>query len=781
MGSIRSTDCSIALRYSHIDAGFGYHSASAIDALLDKEGLTLDELIEEEELLQECKAHNAKLVEFLCKPNVLAQLINYIVADDLDETKKFKYPYVACEVLSCEIFALCEAAISNNELMVNFWKILDKEPPLNPLQASYFSKVNNVFFQKKTGDMVVFVKSQTHVIDKILMHIGTSAIADLLLKIISVDEVPEGQDLNVCQWLSSQNLISNLIDRLSPAQDVDIHNTASQTLLDIIAVSYQSIGPDAMQGFISEGMSLSGGNLLVDELKSEAVMGKLVDFMLDKNSKNSTSTLTNGINIIIELIRRYCSEIEQAEYQQHQYQTQLPPQQRLGPPIPSDEKLCALAMDLNFLLRIIGSRLPEFAWLLENPRNMRQQDEVDTTLGRQIPLGSERLKTCELFAEVLHLQYLYSSSPLFERLIPKSQLNTTKSALASLQSGDPSVSEMQASTDIVGDEPLAKIADSGDASAGGAGEASFTGALGVVEGSAGSVAGAQAGASAELSFTVSDELASVTDRFVQSNVLPMCLELFFKYPWNNFLHSVVYDMIAKVFNTYSFTSTANLRPQSADLEGGFMSTPLTPAEVRMKTVKDSVFNLVVSILLDGRLTDRITAAQKENDAVVSQPKGVRLGYMGHLTYIADEVCKLMEKCSADFNEPIRDLIYKTEWQEYLTGVLRETKERDRQPLGGARPVMGGQAMNMPMVSGLGAFGANIDDSDIGMAGGMKKELGLGPNLLLGGGVGGIGDRADDDEEGGGPSAAVIGDDIENEMVGAHHKREPDAWPEANYD
>jgi hypothetical protein len=31
----------------------------------------------------------------------------------------------------------------------------------------------------------------------------------------------------------------------------------------------------------------------------------------------------------------------------------------------------------------------------------------------QIPLSSERLKTCELLAELLHLLYLYTSSPLF--------------------------------------------------------------------------------------------------------------------------------------------------------------------------------------------------------------------------------------------------------------------------------------------------------------------------------------------------------------------------------
>jgi serine/threonine-protein phosphatase 6 regulatory subunit 3 len=36
---------------------------SAIDDLLDKEDLTLEDLLYEDELLQECKAHNNKLIE----------------------------------------------------------------------------------------------------------------------------------------------------------------------------------------------------------------------------------------------------------------------------------------------------------------------------------------------------------------------------------------------------------------------------------------------------------------------------------------------------------------------------------------------------------------------------------------------------------------------------------------------------------------------------------------------------------------------------------------------
>jgi hypothetical protein len=92
-----------------------------------------------------------------------------------------------------------------------------------------------------------------------------------------------------------------------------------------------------------------------------------------------------------------------------------------------------------------------------------------------------------------------------------------------------------------------------------------------------------------------------------------------------------------------------------------------------------------------------------------QPKGLRLGYMGHLTYISDEACKLLEKCGPDFADDIRgDTTKKTHlsdpcsflmnvflssleaidmsaWESYVMHQLQETKDRDSQPLGGARP------------------------------------------------------------------------------------------------
>ncbi|KAJ3288754.1 SAPS-domain-containing protein [Rhizoclosmatium globosum] len=690
---------------------FGYHPTSNVDALVEREGATLEDLLDEEELLQECKSHNSKLIDFLCRPDILQKLLDTIITEHADETKKFKYPYLASEIFGCEIYAIIDAVITNPRLLESFWTFLERPAPINPLQASYFSKVNSILMQKKAAEMVGFIKSQPKSISTILTHVGNSSIAELLLKIISQEEIPEGA--GIVMWLSQQSLIPSLVDRLDPNLDIETHNTAAQTLLDIIAVSYQNAGGIEQE----EGapISLGSGNSLVDELKSEAMMRKIFGYMLDKTAPNATSSLSSGVIIMIELIRRYCSEIEQAEYQQHQFQTQIM-QARGGQDfgiLPTTEKMKSLAVDLNDLLKVIGEKVEDFSYLLEHPRNMQP---TDTTIGKSTPLGSERLRTCELFAEILHLQYLYFSSPLFERLVFGDLVEDEDVAMDGVKDGAMEVDRLSTGIESIN---LKKR-------------------------------------------NVADELSSISELLVKANVLPMCLSLFFEFPWNNFLHSVVYDMIAKVFNTYSFTSQSSnfsaVGPDGVELVTDGIVNPL---EEKMKEVSIIFKKLVVSILVDGQLTARIVGAQRRNDADVAQPRGVRLGYMGHLTYISDEVSKLVEKCFEDFGPEVAGLVNSEDWQSYLNGVLRDTKERDRQPLGGMRP-----AVNMHSASS--SFG-KVDEADI-------PPLGAAPPPKIGAAVGGsIGfgafNEKDDDKsaEDGDPSLRTYGNNGSKD------------WQEGNFD
>jgi hypothetical protein len=58
----------------------GYASISTLDTKLDKPDVTLKELLDESDLIQELEQHNTKLIEYLRDENVLRRLLQYVVA-----------------------------------------------------------------------------------------------------------------------------------------------------------------------------------------------------------------------------------------------------------------------------------------------------------------------------------------------------------------------------------------------------------------------------------------------------------------------------------------------------------------------------------------------------------------------------------------------------------------------------------------------------------------------------------------------------------------------------
>jgi len=69
---------------------FGHQNASVIDHLLESGNVSLEELLEQDDLIQECKAQNPRLIEYLREPAVLQQLLGYIISDDLEDRARFK-------------------------------------------------------------------------------------------------------------------------------------------------------------------------------------------------------------------------------------------------------------------------------------------------------------------------------------------------------------------------------------------------------------------------------------------------------------------------------------------------------------------------------------------------------------------------------------------------------------------------------------------------------------------------------------------------------------------
>ncbi|KAF9188813.1 hypothetical protein BGZ50_001126 [Haplosporangium sp. Z 11] len=612
------------------------------------------------------------------------------------------YPFIACEVIACEVWGIFDSALSNIDMLVKFWEFLDRPSPLNPVQASYFAKVIGVFLMKKTTEMLQFIKSQPEVVPKLLLHMSTSSIMDLLLKIISMEESPEGK--GTVQWLSEQGLMPWLVNQLDPNFDAEIHSVASQVLLDIIAIS-QSSHPEQPS---------IGTNILIDELKSEVIVTKLVGFMLDRTAPHSTSTLINGVTIFIELIRRNNSDYD------------------VEPLPPHASELIREPVDLSDLLKVLASRIEDFKDLLVVPRSVT--GPIETSIGKQVPLGFERLKICEMFAELLHCSNMavLNSRPIisvssdgtvkvptvaadqpFQHFQSQHVKEEADTALAGAVAGNepakveqepkgstenekeqtlksddqaeqtqPTASavepknEAENATEKQSEKPTEKIENSAATQAvDDQATPKASPPLAPVATSVSSTTGttiSHATADNEVLIPVGDFLKL---QFVDHRIIPTCFDLFFQFPWNNFLHTVVYDMVHQVFH----------RPMG-DIGRPDVNGTYIPPRNDQGITEGWNRRLTISIFKDGQLTKRITDAQRLCDQECAQPKGVRLGYMGHLTYIADETVKLLELYSqTSLLSMLQEFIDADDWWSYVSKTLKETKERDAQILGGSRP------------------------------------------------------------------------------------------------
>jgi SIT4-associating protein SAP185/190 len=175
---------------------------------------------------------------------------------------------------------------------------------------------------------------------------------------------------------------------------------------------------------------------------------------------------------------------------------------------------------------------------------------------------------------------------------------------------------------------------------------------------------------------------------------------------------------------------------------------------------DRGFNstLAIDLFETGHISMRIVDGQKKSDEAQAKNR-MRLGYMGHLTLIAEEVVKFTERHPPELlSEPVLEKVMNAEWVQYVEVTLAETRERDNAILGGVRPdqsVGPRQAVinsvnasafsnNSSALSDAGLNGsAGLDSVDLANGGGAN-----GGSFTLTGGslLSGFGSSSDEEDE-----------------------------------
>ncbi|KAK9463884.1 SIT4 phosphatase-associated protein-domain-containing protein [Lipomyces oligophaga] len=677
----------------------------------------------------------------------------------IDDEKAWRYARIATEIFSAEIWSISDTVMDHPELLDEFWTFLDNPAPLDTIYAGYFTKTNEQFIDRKTDQMIDFLKTQTNLVERFMHHIDTPAIMDLLLKILCTDKIenPTG----IIETLQEQHLIPSLIGFLTAETPSNSQSAAGDFLKALVTIS-----ANATNDFTS-----IGPNELIRELVSTAVVAQLADQMISSGG----TALATAVGVIIELIRKNNSDYD--------------PVSMMSMTIESNPPSSRDPVYLGYLLRVLAKNIPRFQSLLAK----RHDNKLETSFGSIEPLGFERFKICELIAELLHCSNMAllndpgAEAVAIERDTIRMQLrrsrdvddvDTEASTFITGNAGDAGLPdssidllsdtepEVVQTSSVQTDSPVSDLGnsvhglsvDESEAAEGSISDSRGWWSLGkkkanspeslesaavisstvkqstptIVEDAAAEEEGDIQGSNADgaeisriKSGDVDDKIAEIIredqaeeienkkevnggdgdstgqeesdneseseavgskvpdleeelqilkdaettspqevdpnlvvgaylkSHLIEYRVVSTIVKLFFKFPWNNFLHNVVFDIIQQIFNG--------------------------PVQYECSEL------LILDLFLNDKITMQIVDGTTASDEYESSTR-MRLGYMGHLTLISEEVIKCIQRCPLErLPQGVLDLTERNaKWNHYVNETLNQIRTRDNYMLGGPR-------------------------------------------------------------------------------------------------
>eukprot|EP00435_Cladocopium_sp_Y103_P002614 s622_g1.t1 len=172
--------------------------ASALEKLLQTPKCSVEALLDEEEVIQEFKTGNPKLVARLSEPDAIKVLMECITLDPPPEAgnaRCFRYPFVAVELMTCAPPKFLELLVSKeSDAMDLLWSFLKRTPAeVNPVLAGYFSRTATALTSKYKTEVLDYLRSRgpEQLLREFLDRIHLRSLAELLARLLSGESEAE--------------------------------------------------------------------------------------------------------------------------------------------------------------------------------------------------------------------------------------------------------------------------------------------------------------------------------------------------------------------------------------------------------------------------------------------------------------------------------------------------------------------------------------------------------------------------------------------------------------
>ncbi|KAJ4748367.1 Serine/threonine-protein phosphatase 6 regulatory subunit 1 [Rhynchospora pubera] len=339
----------------------GLSTASPVDSILDKESFTLEELLDEDDIIQECKALNTRLINFLRDKAQVEKLLRYIVEEspeDAEKKQSFKFPFIACEIFTCEIDIILRTLVEDEELMDLLFSFLKPDHTHSALLSGYFSKVVICLMLRKSTPLMNYVQGHQEIITQLVDLIGITSMMEVLLRLIGADETMYTGSSETMKWLEDTNVLDLIVDKFSSSESPEVHANAAEILCAITRYA-----PPA----------------LASKISSPSFVGQLFHHALEESRPKSV--LVHSLSVCISLLdpKRLASASYQAYRSNLSHGTVV---------TASPETVDGMLSSLGDLLKLLEISADE--------------STLPTTYGHlQPPFGKHRLKIVEFISVLL--------------------------------------------------------------------------------------------------------------------------------------------------------------------------------------------------------------------------------------------------------------------------------------------------------------------------------------------------------------------------------------------
>lgn len=724
----------------------------------DLDSSFIESILKDNELLNELNRQNNKLLNFLCygiffddTTNKQVQNFDYLVEqllaccdaidpdyepsattnqDDLsqkenklddeedvddndDENNKLlQRATIISEIFASDIWIITDNLMKNSACLDKIWSLI-KHQSFNSeksILVSIFIKINQNLLFAKQDDYLKFILVHSTLVDDMLKHIDISMVMDFLLKLIGSDRIdcPTG----IIQFLSRQNLIPKLLRFLNnESYGPDIQAYVGDFLKAIIAISANAPLDDVSVG----------PNDLTRKLAAPDSIDTLTSIMIRERG----AALNIAVSVVIELIRKNNSDYDQINL--------LATTLRDNPPTNRDP------IYLGYLLKKFTICLPSLFQIILDIEFDNNVPTRKNQLGETFkPLGFERFKIVELIAELLHCSNMgLMNSKRAERIATKRDLYRTKflanddshtvptlhrlsinesenddddnddAIISNENNNDTNDTESTQPQTTGDDETLEKFLLENDGDDGDEVDESFD------------IPYVKDTQNEKLrNFPTIGDFYKIS--LYDNYIIPTILLLFLKYPWNNFWHNVIFDIIQQIFNgRMDFSYNSFLVYSLFDIKGSYQFNKLRPTVSPDPDLDISDFKITTDFILRG-----YQSSYKFYDS-----KNMNLGYMGHLVLIAEEVVKFSKLYKVELISPdIFKCLQDEDWQYYSEEVLNDTRMMYSKILGGGTYVEDGNGNIIPQ---LPDTTYNTDNKE---AGENDNDNGINGEENMGGGL-----------------------------------------------